>query len=672
MNFLKFTVLFIIFFMRVNAWMNFHKKEEFVSDPSLTDRIISFLIRIWTNTIQQVNGVGCSVIVYTTTDTGGIPRQRQPYTLLRTENRNPAINTNILKFPDVFRKGIDDHENGFEQFKTAFLRLVVPQAALTQSISNWTKLNDVFPNLKGSIDLDHIIKERFVEGLFNIRLREVARTKMHKMRAFKRDEFFGIQSLIDYVDCKINGFDKNSSTVAMYTENNLYTSETDYNGKQKTTENNMNPNQKGSYQQQSYNTQYYPYNRNQKKFVNFSQTQQSDQYQHQQHQQHKKPEEQKRSVNEEILNVDSGQYKDFSNPIFGQAILNNTLVKYLCDSDAPERLKIFVLFFFKKFVISPEVIMKNVRLLVTENVTDHDFILGRDLVQKIPDFRTKFCEMQSKIRKLSNQVKKIFKSERKHLLNNSVKSKSCNSETITCLSSSSTCSTESIQMNTETLENYSEMFEAPNFRFKSIDDARQVVVEELRNISAKDVVDLRPNFNSDAAFRIEFIDSNQKPLKFLVKGVLYIHSEDRNGFLVTQFVLPKQVVAEKKLKIVTYAKRQRKHVEILAQSINRLVPNNSLIFNLERNNNKNNSKIIYGTDSSRLFITILEIIIIVVANSFFIGAEIFSKGSTLRAIHNNLNRYDDWLCVWREGMWDDECSSLEPPVLASNILCGSD
>ncbi|RMZ99747.1 hypothetical protein BpHYR1_005370 [Brachionus plicatilis] len=175
-----------------------------------------------------------------------------------TEDRNPAINTNILKFPDVFRKGMDgkswmtvmesflkdfdksewvrvavsyienqilkqfanlesflkDHENGFDQFKTAFLRLVVPQAALTQSISNWTKLNEykqrqnqsiwdngqstinlvnsVFPNLEGSIDLDHIIKERFVEGLFNVRLREVARTKMHKRRVFKPDEFFGI------------------------------------------------------------------------------------------------------------------------------------------------------------------------------------------------------------------------------------------------------------------------------------------------------------------------------------------------------------------------------------------------------------------------------------------------------------------------------------------------
>ncbi|RNA44153.1 hypothetical protein BpHYR1_043603 [Brachionus plicatilis] len=34
-----------------------------------------------------------------------------------------------------------------------------------------------------------------------------------------------------------------------------------------------------------------------------------------------------------------------------------------------------------------------------------------------------------------------------------------------------------------------------------------------------------------------------------------------------------------------------------------------------------------------------------------------AKGSTLRAIQNNLNRYDDWLCVWLEGMWDDECSS---------------
>ncbi|RNA32180.1 hypothetical protein BpHYR1_039839 [Brachionus plicatilis] len=35
----------------------------------------------------------------------------------------------------------------------------------------------------------------------------------------------------------------------------------------------------------------------------------------------------------------------------------------------------------------------------------------------------------------------------------------------------------------------------------------------------------------------------------------------------------------------------------------------------------------------------------------------YSQGRTLRAIQNNLNRYDDWLSVWREGMWDDECSS---------------
>ncbi|RMZ99141.1 hypothetical protein BpHYR1_022562, partial [Brachionus plicatilis] len=44
-----------------------------------------------------------------------------------------------------------------------------------------------------------------------------------------------------------------------------------------------------------------------------------------------------------------------------------------------------------------------------------------------------------------------------------------------------------------------------------------------------------------------------------------------------------------------------------------------------------------------------------------------AQGGTLRAIQNNLNRYDDWLCVWRGGMWDDECSSLDPPVLAIEI-----
>ncbi|RNA02212.1 hypothetical protein BpHYR1_044211 [Brachionus plicatilis] len=44
-------------------------------------------------------------------------------------------------------------------------------------------------------------------------------------------------------------------------------------------------------------------------------------------------------------------------------------------------------------------------------------------------------------------------------------------------------------------------------------------------------------------------------------------------------------------------------------------------------------------------------------NSAYINFFFFIQGSTLRAIQNNLNRYDDWLCVWREGMWADECSS---------------
>ncbi|RNA04863.1 hypothetical protein BpHYR1_054439 [Brachionus plicatilis] len=116
------------------------------------------------------------------------------------------IENQILKHFSNLESFLKDHENGFQQFKTAFLRLVVPQAALTQSIS---------------------IESIWTISLRRDSLKEVARTKMHKMRAFKPDEFFGIQSLFDYLDCKNNGFDKNSSTVAMYTKNNPFTSETD-------------------------------------------------------------------------------------------------------------------------------------------------------------------------------------------------------------------------------------------------------------------------------------------------------------------------------------------------------------------------------------------------------------------------------------------------------------
>lgn len=184
-----------------------------------------------------------------------------------------------------------------------------------------------------------------------------------------------------------------------------------------------------------------------------------------------------------MLNIDSKQKPSQDNsPIFGQAILNNTLVKYLCDSGArrslislklfniikkhdPQtlletytgnelfscsgKIKIHGFLILKRFVILPEIKLNKVTLLVTENVTGHDFILGRDLVHKIPDFKKYFGEIKKTIKQMSSQVKMIFKKERKQCIKNSTSCSSLSSESSSSKSSISSSSImECIEINT--------------------------------------------------------------------------------------------------------------------------------------------------------------------------------------------------------------------------------
>ena len=257
-----------------------------------------------------------------------------------------------------------------------------------------------------------------------------------------------------------------------------------------------------------------------------------------------------------MLNIDSKQKPSQDNsPIFGQAILNNTLVKYLCDSGArrslislklfniikkhdPQtlletytgnelfscsgKIKIHGFLILKRFVILPEIKLNKVTLLVTENVTGHDFILGRDLVHKIPDFKKYFGEIKKTIKQMSSQVKKIFKEERKQCLKNSTSCSNLSSESSSSQSSiSSSSSTECIEKNTELSEESWEEGKETNSQFSKIEEAREVVADELKQISAKSVIDLEPTINHDVAFEIEFIDPNQKPLRCKFRPLPY-------------------------------------------------------------------------------------------------------------------------------------------------------
>ena len=138
--------------------------------------------------------------------------------------------------------------------------------------------------------------------------------------------------------------------------------------------------------------------------------------------------------------------------------------------------------------------------------------------------------MQKTIKQMSSQVKKIFKEERKLCLKNSISNNSLDSDTSSNASISSSCSLECIEVNTDLCEETWEKDRNNNSQICSIEEAREVVAAELKQIAAKAVTDLNPTFNNDVAFQIEFIDPNQKPLKCKCRPLPYnlkdkVHAE---------------------------------------------------------------------------------------------------------------------------------------------------
>ena len=236
MNFLNLLFFSFFLFKHANAWMNIHIFRQ-EPEPSTTDRVVSYLIRMWTNSIQLINGVGYSVILYTTSETiilitfiivsyliykylrkGRHDTEKTTVHVVSTmhvsntndnkvcssENRTSTVVSKIIKCPDVYKKVMDGKS-----------WMTVLESFINQTQLNWSKLNEykqsqnqtisdydqniinlaksLFPNFVDSNDSnDSIIQERFVEGLINSRLREVARTKMYKMRMIKMDRNFKI------------------------------------------------------------------------------------------------------------------------------------------------------------------------------------------------------------------------------------------------------------------------------------------------------------------------------------------------------------------------------------------------------------------------------------------------------------------------------------------------
>ena len=147
----------------------------------------------------------------------------------------------------------------------------------------------------------------------------------------------------------------------------------------------------------------------------------------------------------EILYIES-KFDSQNRPILGHAIFNNTLVRYLCDSGADrsiisydlyklikkhnhnttlqsysgnkmysciKEIKIYGVIKLKRCIISSQTDdrLENVEIIVTENITYHNCILGRDTINKIKTLKQKFKQINNIIKTMSDEVIKIFKNE---------------------------------------------------------------------------------------------------------------------------------------------------------------------------------------------------------------------------------------------------------------------
>ena len=252
------------------------------------------------------------------------------------------IDNSILKNFNNLNELLNDRENGFKLFKDQFLSYVTVNKVEKEITVNWLMFSDykqsfnqsirefgnnvikmvqsLFPNTSDSNDCDKLMQERFVEGLNDTRLREEARTKMHKVKNFNKDKPFTINDLINYTECKHEGFEKTNINSNVSNNERLTTSDSDF-AKRNYNSNFNNQNQYKKFAPSAeYQSQLRPFpkpnqNRNQ---VTFKQ----DPINHY-------PVENKPTV------LTNGPNSNFKNkPIIGQAIFNNTLVRYLCDSGA--------------------------------------------------------------------------------------------------------------------------------------------------------------------------------------------------------------------------------------------------------------------------------------------------------------------------------------------------
>ncbi|RNA36430.1 hypothetical protein BpHYR1_040712 [Brachionus plicatilis] len=255
-------------------------------------------------------------------------------------------------------------------------------------------------------------------------------------------------------------------------------------------------------------------------------------------------------------------------PVIGLAIFNNTLVNYLCDSGADRTIintktfnlikrhapgteleihsgselfscsgpiKILDKVKLSRSIVSREEILKNVEILVTETVSNNDCLLGRDLINKLKHIGPRFEHIKTMVKTMSDEVRRIFREEmREKRCKKTIKSCTYHNWKKEEVGSITNFDVEVHPENnfgkgegevpkpkacgsvieTEIVAELKETsLSKDDLNMEAVENARALLKNKIEEVSAKSVLDLKPEKNSDVAFEIEFQDPNQKPIK---------------------------------------------------------------------------------------------------------------------------------------------------------------
>ena len=186
-------------------------------------------------------------------------------------------------------------------------------------------------------------------------------------------------------------------------------------------------------------------------------------------------------------------------------------------------------------IVSREEILKNVEILVTETVSNNDCLLGRYLINKLKHIGPRFEHINTMVKTMSDEVRRIFREEmREKRCKKTIKSctyQNVKEEEVGSITNfdvevhsennfgkregevpkpkvcGSVIETEIVAELKET------SLSKDDLNMEAVENACALLKNKIEEVSAKSVLDLKPDKNSDVAFEIEFQDPNQKPIK---------------------------------------------------------------------------------------------------------------------------------------------------------------